>query len=450
MAAKQKTYTFHCIVALLIISWPMILTFIKYNSREKGGETEDVSYNKPNLVGLVISDEKPKFSWENWFNGTYQSESEDYNNDHWSMKESMVRMNNQFYYKAFNQIRVNGFVIGKENYIFSEGYIFSAFGDDLIAEEKVKEMMRKARVIQDTLKKKGIDLLFVYAPGKGAYCKEFVEDKYVHPVKMTNHDQFVAQSKTFGINYLDLYSYFEKLKPTTKHPLFPKFGHHWSYYGECLASDTIIKHIEKLHNCDLPAITWNKIDVVDSARSRDADVLKSMNLLKNPEQNMKLAYPEVLFETDSLKNRHRVLTISDSYWYGPVYLGVPSACFAGGQFWYYFNKVIPSPRPGEKVEVWELDLKKELESNEVIMLLYSDGNLPIFGNNFINEAYEMYTSPKTYYQRNEKNKQIQTYAKQIRETPGLLKKATLKSKDNSISLDSAIRYDAMKMAGLLK
>ncbi|MCE3260125.1 MAG: hypothetical protein K0S12_1766, partial [Bacteroidetes bacterium] len=131
-------------------------------------------------------------------------------------------------------------------------------------------------------------------------------------------------------------------------------------------------------------------------------------------------------------------------------LGVPSACFAGGQFWYYFNKVIPSPRPGEKVEVWELDLKKELESNEVIMLLYSDGNLPIFGNNFINEAYEMYTSPKTYYQRNEKNKQIQTYAKQIRETPGLLKKATLKSKDNSISLDSAIRYDAMKMAGLLK
>lgn len=450
MAAGKKTYSIHGVILLLLISWPMLLAFWKYTKREKGAEVEDVTYNKPNLTGLVISDEKPKFSWENWLNGSYQEESEDYNNDHWSLKEKMVRLNNQFYYNAFNQIRVNSFVIGKEDYVFSEGYIFSAFGDDLVAEEKVSALMQKAKVLQDTLKRKGIDLLFVFAPGKGAYCKEFVEDKYVHPVKNTNHSLFASHSKKYGVNVLDLYDWFEKLKPKSPHPLFPKFGHHWSFYGECLAVDTIIKHIEKLHGKDLPAITWNKIDVVDSARSRDADVLNSMNLWKNPEQNMKLAYPEVLFETDSSKNTTRVLTISDSYWYGPVYMGVPQNCFAGGQFWYYNNKVIPSPRPGEKVEVWELDLKQEIESNGVIMLLYSDGNLPIFGNKFIEDAYELYTSPKTYYVRNERNKQIQVFAKQIRETPGLLKKSTLRSKDYGIGLDSAIRYDAMKMAGMVR
>ncbi|MCW3075811.1 MAG: hypothetical protein JWO32_420, partial [Bacteroidetes bacterium] len=101
-------------------------------------------------------------------------------------------------------------------------------------------------------------------------------------------------------------------------------------------------------------------------------------------------------------------------------------------------------------EVWQLDLKKEIESYQVIMLLYSDGNLPTFGNNFINDAYELYTSPKTYYTRSEKNKQIQTFAKQIRETPGLLKKSTLKSKDQNITLDSAIRFDAMKIAGMIQ
>lgn len=447
MAAKQRTYSFHHIVILIAIFLPMLLTFAKYQKRDG---PDDLSYNKPNLTGLVISDEKPKFSMENWFNGTYQADVEDYNNDHWSMKEIMVRLNNQFYYKAFNQIRVNGFVIGKEDYVFSEGYIFSAFGDDLMKEEKVKDLMRKAKVVQDTLRKKGIDLLFVYAPGKGAYCKEFVEDKYVHPVKNTNHNLFVSNSKAAGVNYLDLYDYFEQLKPKSPYALFPKFGHHWSYYGECIAVDTILKHIEKLHHTDLPNIQFGKVDLVDTARSRDADVLKSMNLYSNPQQNMKLAYPEVMFEQDSLKNTTRVLTISDSYWYGPVYLGVPQNCFAGGQFWYYYNKVIPSPRPGEKVEVWELDLKHEIESNGVIMLLYSDGNLPMFGNNFINDAYELYTSPKTYYARYERNKQIQAYAKQIRDTPGLLKKSTLKSKDLSISLDSAIRYDAMKMAGMVK
>jgi hypothetical protein len=84
------------------------------------------------------------------------------------------------------------------------------------------------------------------------------------------------------------------------------------------------------------------------------------------------------------------------------------------------------------------------------MLLYSDGNLSAFGNNFIYDAYELYTSPKTYYEKHERHKQIQTFAKQIRETPVLLKKATLRSKEHGISLDSAIRYDAMKIAGLIK
>lgn len=437
MAVAKKTYSIHGVIAFLAISLPLLLALIKKD-------------NTPNLIGLVISDEKPKFNTTDWLNGSYQEEMEDYNNDHWAFKEISVRLNNQFYYQAFNQIRVNNFVSGKDHYVFSEDYIFSVFGDDLLKEEKVVSLLKKAKVIQDTLKKKGIDLLLVYAPGKGMGCKEFIEDKYAHPVKNTNHKLFVSNSRRLGVNYLDLYSYFDKLKPASPYPLFPKFGHHWSYYGECLAVDTIIAHIEKLHHCDLPDISWEQIDVVDTARSRDADVLKSMNLFSNPEQNMKLAYPEVLFEDDSLKIPTRVLTVSDSYWYGPVYLGVGYNCFAGGQFWYYYNKVVPSPRQGEKVEVWELDLKQEIESNQVIMLLYSDGNLKTFGNNFIQDVYELYTSPKTYHEKHEKNKQIQTYAKQIREMPGLLKKSTNKSKDLQIPLDSAIKLDAMKMAGFVK
>jgi hypothetical protein len=438
MAGKTKIMNAQLWLAFMALSIPMLLAFVSEN-------------NKPNLVGIVISDKKPEMNSESWFSGAYQFEMDDYNNDHWAFKEICVRLNNQFYYEAFNQIRVNGFVLGKENYVYSESYIFSAYGDDFIGSEKISSQMQKAKVVQDSLKRHGVDLLFVFAPGKGEYCTEFIEDKYKHPVINTNHAEFVKQCKSNGVNYLDLYTYFNLLKPNTKYPLFPKFGHHWSFYGEVLAVDTIIRHIEVLHGKQLPEIAWEKIDVVDTARSRDADVLKSMNLYSNPKQNMKLAYPEILFENDSTKNSTRVLTISDSYWYGPVYMGIPKNCFNNGQFWYYFNKVIPSPRAGEKVEVWELDLKEELEvNNQVIMLLYSDGNLGAFGNSFIQDAYEMYTSPKTYLQRMETNRTIQTYAKQIREKPLLLKKATARSKDLAIPLDSAIKYDAMKMAGMVK
>lgn len=445
MAQKKKTYSFVLVISLLALFLPMIVTYLKYSKRDG---VDDTTYNKPDLTGLVINDNKPVFSWSAWFDGSFQAESEDYNNDHWAFKEKMVRVNNQFYYKAFNQIRVNNFVSGKDHYVFSEAYIYSAFGDDLLDENKVSDLMRKARVVQDTLKQKGIDLVLALAPGKGMMCKEFVEDKYVHDIKNTNYSMYVRSAKKLGNNLLDLCAYFEKLKPSSPYPLFTRFGHHWSYYAECLAVDTIISYIEHLHGTDLPDIHWDNIEVSDTARSRDADVLGSMNLSKDPDMNMKLAYPEVQFEIDSLKNRTRVLTIADSYWYGPVYMGVDQSCFAGGQFWYYCNKVIPSPREGEKVEAWELDLKTEIESNQVIMLLYSDGNLRNFGNNFIEDAYELYTSPKTYYARSERNKQVQTFAKQIRESPLLLKKATQKSRDESIQLDSAIKSSAMKMAGL--
>lgn len=436
---KKKVYNLFVVIAFAALCFPMIAGFIKKDS-------------KPNLTGIVINNVNPdsllKKDKGMWFSGEYQSLKDDYNNDHWAFKELYVRLNNQFYYNTFNQIRVNSFVLGKENYVYSEGYIFSALGDDYIGEAIIKTKLQKAKIVQDSLKKKGIDLLLVFAPGKGEYCIEQIEDKYKHPQHKTNYDEYVANSKKMGINILDLKAYFQKLKPSTLYPLFPKFGHHWSFYGECLAVDTIIGHIEKLHQCDLPNIVWSKIDVSDTARSRDADVLKSMNLYKNPKQDMKLAYPVVAFENDSLKNRTRVLTIADSYWYGPVYMGVGQSVFAGGQFWYYYNKVIPSPIAGQKTEVWQLDLKQNIESNQVIMLLYSDGNLPNFANTFIEEAYELYTSPKTYYARIEKNKKIKEFEKQIREKPVLLKKSTKKSNDLQIPLDSAIKIDAMKLAGI--
>lgn len=432
---NKKPINIFVVIAFLALTYPLLSGFLKKD-------------NIPNLTGIVINNEKPKLDKESWFSGEYQSLKDDYNNDHWAFKELFVRLNNQLYYQWFNQLRVNLFVSGKNDYVFSETFIFSAFGDDYIGEEKIKSKLQKAKVVQDTLKKKGIDLLLVYAPGKAEHCKEYIDEKYIHPIKRTNYQDYVSLSKQLGLNTLDLLDYFQKLKPKSPYPLFPKFGHHWSYYGECLATDTIIKHIEKLHQCDMPDIVWNNIEVVDTARSRDADVLKSMNLFKNPQQNMQLAYPEVMFENDTAKNKTRVLTISDSYWYGPVYMGVPQQCFAGGSFWYYYNKVIPSPIPGEKVEVWQLDLKQEIESNQVIMVLYSDGNLPTFANAFIDDAYELYTNPKAYNERTAKNKKIKEFEKQIREKPLLLKKSTKKSEDLQIPLDSAIKLDAMKLAGL--
>jgi hypothetical protein len=437
MAKTGRSISAHCVMAFVVISIPLLLSFTRAD-------------DKPNLVGLVISAEKPKFTWSDWFDRLYQDERDDYNNDHWAFKETSVRLNNQLYYSLFNQIRVKNFVAGKEHYVIAEDYIHSAMGDDLMAEGKVTDLLRKAKVVSDSLKKKNIDLVLGFVPGKGEYCKEFIEDKYIHPVTHTNYELFTRECSKLELHTIDLYSYFNELKPKAEYPLFTKFGHHWSKYGECLALQYIIKDLEKLRKTDLPDLTWQTVQVSDTARGRDADVLNSMNLYSPPQQDMKLGYPDFEFEDDSIKNNTRVLVLGDSYWYGPVYMGVNQLAFGYGDFWYYYNRVVPRRQEGVNLEVWELDLKQEIESHQVIMLMYADGNLPSYGNGFIEDAYELYTSPKTFYAKQERRQQIQTYAKQIRQTPNLLKKSTKKSREINITLDSAIKADAMKMAGLIK
>lgn len=399
----------------------------------------------PHLVGVTLTKEKPQFSKEAWFSGYYQEQTDEFNDDNWAWKEWMVRWNNQLYYELFNIIRVNGFVAGLKNYVFSEGYIFSAYGDDLMPEEKISEILLKSKLIRDSLKKYDKTLLLVYGPGKGMMCEEYIEPKYKHPVSVTNHSLFIKYSKEFGLNYLDLYTYFYQLKSAARYPLFTTFGHHWSYYAECLAVDTMIKYTEHVHGKKMPHIQIKNIRVSDTAEHRDADILPSMNLAKNPQQYQMLAYPEFTFEPYPDSMPVRVLVVSDSYWYGPVYMGVPNYAFGGGYFWYYYNKVIPSPRQGEKVEVWELDLQREIFNHDVIMLFYSDANLPHFGNGIIDDLYLMFTDRTEFEKKQKRKKEIQYFARQIRDSDVLMKKAIYFSKNENITLDSAIAYMAHDM-----
>lgn len=420
-----KKYWWACYI---LFSLPAFITFLKKD-------------NKPNLTGIIMLDKRPELNKETWFSGYYQKQTDDFNNDHWSWKEFLVRWNNQLYYNLFNEIRVNGFVAIKDNYVISKSYILSAYGDDFIGEEKIKEKCRKARVVQDSMKKKGIDLVFLIIPGKGRFCEEKIPDKYKHPVKQTNYDVYLKYIKEYGINCLDLQSYFlNDLKKKETHLLFAQFAHHWTNYAECLAIDTIIKYLEKLKQKPFPHIVWDNIEISDTARSRDADILKSMNLAVNPPFKEKYAYPDFGYEVDSSLQKQKVLVIGDSYWYGPVYMGINKYVFGDGQFWYYYNKVVPSPVQGQKVEVWQLNLKESLESNSAVILAYSDGNLPTFGSGFIEDAYLLYTQPEVFEKYWQDKQSIQQYARQIRETPEYLKKATIFSEENKISLDSAIMY----------
>ena len=398
------------------------------------------------LNGEIAKSIKPKFIVGTWFNGDYQKQYEEYVKDNWPFKEKLTRFNNQLDYSLFNKIHVDGFISGKEQYVFSKAYIQAAMGQDYSGDSIIAEKVRKIKTIQDTLKKKNIDLVIVYAPGKGSFYPEYIPDQYKVSNGKTNIADFLQQSKLKGINYLDLHTYFMNIKNTSKYPLFPQYGHHWSYYGECVAADTIIKYIEALRKTDLPDFYWNDVEVSDTCRSRDDDVVKSMNLIYKP-STFKMAYPKISFEENLQKNQTKVLSIADSYYWGIVYMGILQKAFGNGGFWYYNNKVYP--RVSQKnMEVWELDLKQSIEQYNVILLFAADGNLPTLGWGFIEDAYLLYTNPPKYYQYKKEKDRMSMYKKQIHEDSGILNQVKKIAEEKRISLDSAINTEARRMMAL--
>lgn len=420
------------IILIMLFATPIYLTKDKSTDKKK-----PVKKEKSGNPALTIA---------SWFNARYQSKLEDYLHSGSNVGEKLTPLKNQLDYWLFNKINVKGCVIGKEGYIISEGFIKGYMGLDFIGEKVIKEKLRKAKVVQDTLKKKGIDLILAFAPSSASYYPEFIPDIYLKYKKdSTNYDEYIKNSRLLNLNYIDFRSYFLSLKPTSKYPLFPQLGTHWSYYGECVAADTLIKYIEKIQNTHLPHLTWKDVEYPAEAKVRDNDMIKKGKLIYEP-KGIPMAYPKIQFSGVAGAKAIKVLGIGDSYYRGFLYLQVMKYAFNDGRFWYYYNKVVPESDT-KLLEVWELDLKQEIEKNKVIIVLGNDGALENFGYGFIEDAYLLYTDPKAYKVYSEKKKSISFYKKQIHENPEMLDEAVIRSEALNITLDSAIM---IKVYSLLK
>ncbi|MEK6616177.1 MAG: hypothetical protein AABZ32_08725 [Bacteroidota bacterium] len=390
--------------------------------------------------------EKVKLSIASWFNLNYQRETEDDMKSNSTIGKKLIPFKNQLDYELFDKINVKQFVVGKGGYIFSIPWIEAYLGRNFIGEKKIETLLKKAKVVQDTLKKKDINLILIYAPGKATYCNEYIPEKFLkYPKSTTNYEVFAKKSKELGLNYIDFQEYFLKLKLTIQYPLFVQFAHHWTYYGECLAIDSTIKYIEKLRNNYVPHIAIKDLHLDDKPRFRDADIIGKAKLMTVPTSSMKYACPKVGFQQKSGTKPTKVLGIGDSYYRGFLYLGAMKYAFDNGEYWYYNSKITLSD--GKiSTEVWERELKTEIEKNNVILILYSDGSLSKFGNGFIENAYKLYTNPKQYLIDSKKEKQLSFYKKKIRNTPSLLNMMVDNSEAMHIDVDSAITLKAIEMA----
>lgn len=369
-STKYKQVLFF--IVLLGINVPLIQYFAEF------------SYVLP-LKGAIVEPEKPQLNLDSLNTGAYQEKFNKYYNEKFGFRSAFIRFHNQLKYNVFNQAQANGVVVGKDDYLFELDYIKAYYGQDYIGMKNIYSNASKLKRIQDTLSKLNKTLVIVLNPGKATFFPEFIPDSRKVEIGTTNLEVYRKYFRRFNINYLDFNAWFLKLKKHTKYPLYAKGGIHWSKYGEIIAGDSLIKFIEKISKLDYPNIMIQGVDVKKENSNGDFDIGEGMNLIY-PTTTYPMAYPKFSL-VERQNSIHRTLFVSDSYYWGLFNYGFSQSIFGNGQFWYYNNEVYPENYT-KPTHVADLNFKKEILSNDVIVLMSTDANLSRFPFGFIEDFYK--------------------------------------------------------------
>ncbi len=343
------------------------------------------------LDGDFVLTEKPVFSWTDWFDGRFQMTYDKYLEDHIGFRDFLVRLTNQIDYSLYRIPHAEGVIVGKDDQLIEYDYIRAYTGGDYIGEETIDRKIRKLKFIQEYLKnEKNIDLVLVFEPGKASFYPEYIPDQYLDKVsELTNYSTFLKKAIEYNVNFVDFRFYFNSLKGKTKYPIYPRYGIHWSIYGMTYALDSLIPYIEDIRHIDLPDYSYDSLQIESTARRPDYDAGKALNLLFRLPEKEDLAYHVYNFEENDNKEKPMMLTIGDSYYWNIFNTEVPKHLFKNEAFW-YFNKQIYPDSYIESKQVRDVNLKAEIEKQDVILLMITGRFLFKFGWNFIEDVYKLY------------------------------------------------------------
>jgi len=228
--------------------------------------------------------------------------------------------------------------------------------------------------------------MVVLAPGKGSFYPEYIPENLSKEKGITNIEVYRQCIEKWNIHNIDFHRYFIENKVKSPYPLYPQFGIHWSYYGMCLAADSMVRYIEKIMDIRMPRIYWEKVKK-GQPQIDDNDISKAMNLLFSP-RSFEMAYPQVKFESSEGKSKPSLVVIADSFYWGIYNFGW-SKLFSNDQFWYYYKEIYTSnPDAPKKTE--EMNLREEIMKNDIFIILSTDANLPNLGWGFIENAYHVF------------------------------------------------------------
>jgi len=410
---KLTKYLSYTVVLLLFMPFMQSILYL-VAERQLGG-----SYPKPN---------NPAFSMETWWNGGFQKSKEWYLKNSFGFRKPLLRFRYQMMYDMYSMSRVHGFLVGKDGYLFQHVYSNADRGLNFIGESKIDSMVRKIKMVQQKMEEEGKHLFVVVAPSKTRYYKEYLPDHCIpDPDAKTNYEEYVKRFKENGIPHMDMSTWFGAMRDTTKFPLYPKTGIHYSTYGAAMVADSMVKYWEKTFAKDISDFYWDEVEWTTWLRDEERDLEWAMNLMY-PIPNTKMAYP-IIKINEKGKFKPNVLTVGDSYFWRFYHWGGPEKIYNKSKFLYYNREIYPGKAKREKY-----NLAKELKKLDAICIFTNPSAFSVFSWGIIDDLYEHYYGVS--------DKEILELVERIKKNPKWYNNIVKKAVDFALPLDSMLYIDA--------
>lgn len=398
-------------------------------------------FRPPLLNGYFLPRTEPGFSISSWFAGTFQDSCTVYIKENTGFRGSLVRLYNQVDYSLFSVPHASKIIIGKKGYLFSDEYITAYLGANFTGKNFCDEKVRLLKKLQDLLwNEKKIFLVVILTPDKGTYYSEYIPDRFLKRKKEpTNYSYYAARCAEAGINLIDFNRYFLLAKDTSRFPLYPKTGIHWTSYGAMLAADSLLKYLQTKLNIQLSSLVIDSIKTSAVALDIDDDIENTMNLIWQIPTPV-YAYPKYHFIFDTTQKKPSALFIGDSF-YWSWYPWIISNIFGNQEFWYYNLDVFPESRT-KPTQVSQIDVAEAINRQKIIILMQVNGAKGNIGYGFTDLALSVLDPAKS--------DELRKMEDAIRNNHDWMKLVLQKAAKNHISVNEQLKMEALYMLDLQK
>jgi hypothetical protein len=398
------------------------------------------------LDGVAKKAKKPVVNRQTLYNEMAQDSLLKWCTEQTGFRNTMIRVNNQLLFSVYGKVPNTGIVRSKDrNNYFGTRYVLSYTGESFLGEEEIQKRVRRLKVAQDILLTKGVTVVSVFTLGKASYYSELIPDKYLAKGRETNnYNAFLEAFAEQGINVIDFNRYLCDRKDTEIYPYYSNLSTHWTAYAASLAMDSLVHYMEsKTKKTHVHAV----IESFDTTwiLQQDDEMSRNMNLIFPLEHNT--IYEPVFSFTEGYKPK--VLAIADSYWWTVFNkkVNLPQTLFSNTGFWFY-NNTINTERSSQKT-VEELDYKKEIESQEFVLLVGTEASLDkwpysfperylsAYDNVFRHKSVDQYDAADSLYLVF-RNAEIKNTIQRIKESPQWLENVTNSAKEKGIDMETAL------------